>query len=188
MIGLLPRIFMKLGLGYRSISSKVKGDVRLTRPVYIDKESEIIAGARDAVSIGAHTYIHRGALIHTYGGSITIGSGVSINPYCVIYGHGGLEIGNNVMIATHCVIIPANHRFERLDVPMSLQGMSCRGITIEDDVWLGARVTVLDGVTIGRGAVIGAGSVVNRSIPAYAIAAGVPARVRGSRLKHGDRG
>ncbi len=188
MIGLLPKLLMKIGWGYRAAGSTIKGNVRLHRPVYVHRGAEICADRHDSISIGANSYIHKGALICSYGGSIRIGSGAGINPYCVIYGHGGLEIGNNVMIAAHSVIIPANHNFGRLDLPMSLQGLSCKGIVIGDDVWMGARVTVLDGVTIGRGAVIGAGSVVTRDVPEHAIAVGVPARVVGSRLQRETRG
>jgi acetyltransferase-like isoleucine patch superfamily enzyme len=114
--------------------------------------------------------------MHYYGGQIRVGNHVGVNPYYVLFGHGGLHIGDHVMIATGCVLIPANHRSDRRDLPMQYQGLSCQGIRIEDDVWLGARLVVLDGVTIGRSTVTGAGAVVARDIPSGAIAVGVPAR------------
>jgi acetyltransferase-like isoleucine patch superfamily enzyme len=75
-------------------------------------------------------------------------------------------------------MIPANHNIDDPDRPIRTQGLSCRGIVIEDDVWIGARVVVLDGVTIRRGAVIGAGAVVTQDVPAGAISMGVPAKVK----------
>jgi acetyltransferase-like isoleucine patch superfamily enzyme len=111
-----------------------------------------------------------------YGGCITIGDNCSINPYTVLYGHGkGLVIGSNVLIAGHCLIIPANHVFARTDITINKQGTASKGIIIEDDVWIGAGCQVLDGVTIGKGAIIAAGSVVNKSVDAYTIVGGVPA-------------
>lgn len=128
------------------------------------------------ITIGDANEFHQGVLLMTYGGSISIGSECSINPYTVLYGHGGLTIGNNVLIAAHTVIVPSNHIFSRVDIPISQQGERSNGIVISDDVWIGAGCRILDGVTIGRGAVIAAGSVVNRSVPAYEVHGGVPAK------------
>ncbi|MCK7515996.1 MAG: acyltransferase [Desulfobacterales bacterium] len=72
-------------------------------------------------------------------------------------GDGGLTIGNNVRIAAHTVIIPANHVFDDVNIPIRKQGLSKKGIVIEDDVWIGSGVKILDGVVIGKGCVIGAG-------------------------------
>jgi acetyltransferase-like isoleucine patch superfamily enzyme len=99
----------------------------------------------------------------------------------MLNGQGGLEIGNDCLIASHVVFIPENHVFDRRDVAIREQGGTRKGIRIGDDVWLATGAVVLDGVSIGRGAVIGAGSVVTKDIPDYAIAVGVPARVIGQR-------
>jgi acetyltransferase-like isoleucine patch superfamily enzyme len=111
-----------------------------------------------------------------YGGSIELGDNIFIGPHCVIYGHGGLRIGSNTMIAAHTIIIPANHNFSDPDRLIQDQGETRRGITIEDDCWIGSGVRICDGVTLGRGTVVGAGSVVTKSLPAGIIAVGVPAR------------
>lgn len=135
------------------------------------------------VSIGSGNEILHGCLLMTYGGSITIGNNCSINPYTILYGHGkGLVIGNNVLIAGHCLIIPSNHVFSRIDIPINRQGENSRGIIIEDDVWIGAGCQILDGVTIARGTIVAAGSVVNKSTDPYSIVAGVPARKIKSRM------
>ncbi|MBW4645979.1 MAG: acyltransferase [Goleter apudmare HA4340-LM2] len=86
------------------------------------------------------------------------------------------------MIAAHSGIYANNHNFADPTIPMSKQGVSRKGIVIEDDCWLGHGVTVLDGVTIGKGSVIGAGAVVNKDIPPFSVAVGIPARVIKSRL------
>lgn len=159
------------------IGAKVRGNVQLGRGVYISSGAEVVAQKNEEIVIGDNSFILKGALIYPYGGSIKIGKNVGINPYCVIYGHGGVEIGDNVMIATSCIVIPFNHNFASLQTPINLQGNTCKGIVIGNDVWLGARTTILDGVKIGDGAVIGAGSVVTKDIPRLSIAMGVPAQV-----------
>lgn len=133
------------------------------------------------LSIGDDTHILPYAMIMTYGGEVSIGSHCTINPFCVLYGHGGLTIGNEVRIATHTIIIPANHIYEDPDIPIRLQGVRAEGVVIKDDVWLGAGVCVLDGVTIGQGSIVAAGGVVTKDVPDYAIVAGVPARIIGWR-------
>jgi acetyltransferase-like isoleucine patch superfamily enzyme len=133
------------------------------------------------IIIGDDVTISDGVIIATYGGTVAIGSRAYVGPYCVLYGHGGLRIGSNTMIGAHTVIVPANHSFNRTDIPLNLQPTRTQGITIADDVWIGARCCILDGVNIGRGAVIGAGAVVTKDIDAYSVAFGVPALVMRSR-------
>ncbi len=129
------------------------------------------------IEIGSNSEIHPYAMLHTYGGWIEIGECCSINPFCMLYGHGGLKIGNKVRIATHTVIIPANHGIDRLDIPIMNQPELRDGISIGDDVWIGASVCVLDGVHIGQGSVVGAGSVVTQDVPEFSVVAGIPARI-----------
>ncbi|MGI5522217.1 acyltransferase [Micromonospora sp. CA-259024] len=92
-------------------------------------------------------------------------------------------IGDNVMFGPEVTIRGGNHRIDQVGVPMIAVGKEAgdethdRGVVIADDVWVGTRAVILHGVTIGRGAVIGAGAVVTRSVPPYAVAAGNPARV-----------
>jgi acetyltransferase-like isoleucine patch superfamily enzyme len=138
--------------------------------------------ANSALIIGDGCIIKQFATLMTYpGGQIKIGKNTSINPFCVLYGHGGLTIGDNVRMATHTVIIPAEHIFEETDKSITSQGLSKSGVKIGSDVWFGAGVIVLDGCDIGEGAVIGAGSVVTKSIPPYTVAVGSPAKVIRSR-------
>lgn len=177
MYSLKSRIVRRLGFASVDFGAKVRGNVELGKGVHIASGAELIAYNNEKIVIGSNTVVLRNSWLHPCGGQICIGKNVGINPYCQIYGMGGVTIGDNVMMATLCVILSGNHNFERTDIPMTLQGIACKEIKIGNDVWLGARVTVLAGVEIGEGAIIGAGAVVSKSIPPYSIAVGVPARV-----------
>lgn len=135
-----------------------------------------LSPGKGRIEIGRNGLIKSQAMLVTYGGSIVIGDRVSINPFCVLYGQGGLRIGSDVLIAAHVTIVPANHRFDLPDVIIRKQGEDRLGITIDDDVWIGTGARILDGVTIGRGSVIAAGAVVTKSVEPYTVVAGVPAR------------
>ena len=110
-------------------------------------------------------------------GKIEIGEGTYVNRYTVFDAHHSIQVGREVMIGPHCYITDGNHGFAR-GASIKSQPMTAKPVVIEDEAWLGAHVTVLAGVRIGRGAVIGAGSVVTRDIPANAVAFGSPAIVR----------
>jgi len=138
-------------------------------------------GHRDSISIGDDVEIWPGVILAPYGGSIEIGNRVYIGPYSILYGQGGLRVGNNTLIAPHVVLVPSNHVFDRIDIPIRDQGLRNVGIEIGEDCWLGARVTVLDGVRIGKGCVIGADSTVTRPLPDWCKAKGRPAEVTGKR-------
>jgi acetyltransferase-like isoleucine patch superfamily enzyme len=86
-------------------------------------------------------------------------------------------------MAAFCYLVGGDHSSDRTDVPVLFQGRSSQGITIDENVWLGAGVAVLDGVTIGRDSIIGAGAVVNKSVQEFAIAAGLPAKFKWDRRK-----
>lgn len=135
-----------------------------------------------AISIGRGTAIQPFAFLHSDGGRIIIGQYCSINPYALLYGQGGLNIGNYVRIASHVVIVPSNHIYDNIELPIVKQGSTQLGINIEDDVWIGTGARILDGVTIGKGCVIGAGSVVTKSTEPYGVYVGIPARKIKSRI------
>lgn len=89
-----------------------------------------------------------------------------------------VTIGNNVMMGPDCHIFTAFHGYDRTDIPMREQGYSERKpVVIGDDVWIGIRVIIMPGVHIGKGTVIGAGAVVTKDVPDYAVVGGVPAKV-----------
>jgi len=92
--------------------------------------------------------------------------------------NGKVMIGNNVMMGPDVCIYAKNHAFDRTDIPMNLQGFTPeKPVVIEDDVWIGAKAIILPGVHIGTGVVIGAGAVVTKDVPDYAVVGGNPARI-----------
>lgn len=143
---------------------------------YIEDDAKIRIRNGGNIKIGNNCEILDGAIISTYGGDIIIGNNCSINPYTMIFGTGGVRIGNNVLIAAQCIVVPVNHSFERRDIPISEQGHNAKGIIIEDDVWIGHGCSILDGVTISTGAIVAAGSVVNTNIEPFTINGGVPVK------------
>lgn len=129
------------------------------------------------ISIGQGSVVKSNAVIQTGpNGKISIGRNCSINYNCILYGHFGLAIGDNVRIGAGTIIIPANHIFEHSSIITS-QGIRGSGITIADDVWIGANCSILDGVYIGTHSVVAAGSVVTKDVPTCSVVAGVPAKV-----------
>ena len=109
-------------------------------------------------------------------GSINIGENVHINSGCVLYSGNGIKIGNDVLIGPNCSLVPVNHEFKDPSKSIRNQGFqkSRGGIIIEDDVWIGANVTILDGAKIRKGCIIGANSIVNRELNEYTINFGSP--------------
>lgn len=139
------------------------GRIELQDDVWLSRGSYLVAGEAE-VSIGANSYIgHR----------------------CLFYGHRGIRVGRDVLLANDVQLICGQHSFALRDVPIRAQPGRGQPIVIEDDVWLGSSVIVLGGVTVGRGCVVGAGAVVTHSLPAYSVAQGVPARVVG--VRGGDK-
>jgi acetyltransferase-like isoleucine patch superfamily enzyme len=146
--------------------------------VVVEKYSRLIAnGDSGSITIGDNVYIQPYVLIKANSGKIRIGNGCSVNDGSMLFGHGGLTIGNDVHISPGVVMVPMNHVYKDPNIIISEQGETREGIIIEDDVWVGAKVVILDGVTIGKGSVIGAGAVVTKSVPSYSVAVGSPAKV-----------
>lgn len=148
----------------------------------IEGNAMIICSSKDdKIEIGSNCIIKSNTRIDSHGGNIKIGNLCSVNPNSILYGLGGLTIGNHVRIAAHCLIVPANHLFKDINKPIHYQGISKKGIVIEDDVWVGGRVTILDGCIIRKGCVIAAGAVVTKETDYYDIIGGIPAKKIGNR-------
>ncbi|WP_157977778.1 acyltransferase [Paraburkholderia kururiensis] len=136
-------------------------------------------GAR--ANIGAYTRLVVGTDLARPGARIVIGEGCGIGEFSSVGGSGGVTIGRNTIIGQYFSAHPENHNFADPTRPIREQGTTRKPISIGEDCWFGARVTVLGGVTIGRGCVIAAGAVVTRDVPPYSIVAGIPGRVVGTR-------
>ncbi|CAG9606591.1 Maltose O-acetyltransferase [Pseudoneobacillus rhizosphaerae] len=122
---------------------------------------------------GENINIEKGA---QFDSSIVLGNNSGIGINAVIGSE--VKIGNNVMMGPECIIYTSNHRFDRTDIPMCEQGFQeTKPVIIGNDVWIGGRVIILPGVSIGDGAIIAAGAVVSKDVPKYAIVGGVPAKI-----------
>ncbi len=127
------------------------------------------------IKAGAGTVIHTGCYVMKPR-QITIGEHTLINRQCTLDGRGKLTIGNNVDIAMHTMILTEGHDIQAHDY-----GVKDAPVTIGDRAAIYTRALILPGVTIGEGAVVGAGSVVTRDVPPYAVVGGAPAKVIGER-------
>jgi acetyltransferase-like isoleucine patch superfamily enzyme len=153
---------------------------RYGRNIFMDDRA-VIFQRRDGghIEFGDRVHIYRDTVLETgFGGYLKIGDGASIHPRCQLNAYvSSIEIGARVMIAPNCGFYPYDHGIAP-DRPISQQALESKGnIIVGDDAWISFGVIVLGGVSIGPGAVVGAGSVVTRSIPDGAIAIGNPAKV-----------
>ena len=159
------RVFIGEG-GYLD-AENAKSEIRLKNDVHVSRYVILRAGREVQAERGE--------------GRIIVNERTRLGSYTFIYGDGGVEIGKDSLIANHVELISGNHKFRDASRLIRLQGGELKKISIGNDVWLGAYVIVLPGVTVGDGAVVGAGSVVTLDIPSYSIAVGVPAKVVGKR-------
>jgi acetyltransferase-like isoleucine patch superfamily enzyme len=145
-------------------------------PIRLGGERRIAVGER--VYVGADCWLQALADGSNQSVAISIGNGVSIAGACVISAVRRIVIEEDVLIARNVYISDHSHRYTQTELPVLAQGVDkIAPVVIRRGAWLGQNVVVCPGVTIGRGAVVGANSVVNRSIPDFTVAAGVPARV-----------
>lgn len=163
---------------------RVLGDparIKLSSGCFIESGTLFDLNGGGEICLGENCSVRSGAILATYGGKIQIGRNSGVQHYSIIYGHGGLHVGDYVRIAAHCVIIPSNHSTVLNGIPIHQQPEVKKGIKIGNDVWIGAGCRILDGVEIGDGAVIAAGAVVNKNVSSQTIFGGVPARMLGMR-------
>lgn len=136
--------------------------------------------SNQGIVIGNNVIIGRDSTVGCKDGDIRIGNNVGIGSNCSLSAVSGntLEIGDNVMIAPYVYIGGISYNFDLTDVPIVEQGVNPQGgVCIGDNVWLGANVTIIDGVTVGHDAIVAAGAVVTKNISPYGIAMGIPAKV-----------
>lgn len=147
---------------------------------YIGPGCDIFPGfepaRRGSIILGDACELTKNVVLHPYGGSIRVAARVHFGPGVVVYGHGGVEIGEDTLIAMHCNILSSEHTIPPMTRRICWEADIRKSTRIGRDVWIGAGATVLAGVTIGDGCIIGAGSVVTSDIPTGWIAVGAPAR------------
>ncbi|HEX3865282.1 MAG TPA: acyltransferase, partial [Gemmatimonadaceae bacterium] len=179
----------------------VRGVVLRGRRVVVEHARQLAAGpglvledgahvnalSRDGIILGRNVTIARGASLVCTGVLSRIGIGIRLGDRSAIGagsflgGQGGIVIGDDVIMGPGVRIFSENHRYDSLHEPIRAQGEARAAVRIEDDCWIGSGATILAGVTIGTGCVVAAGAVVTRHVPAWSVAAGVPARVVRSR-------
>jgi acetyltransferase-like isoleucine patch superfamily enzyme len=204
--GLFYRFLLQMD-GMAAIENNVRirfaDHIRLGNGVYLDQGTYLHA-CPQGIEIGSGTLVMHGAILHVYNfrklphSGIKIGRDSLIGEYSVIRGQGGVSIGDRVYTSPFTQILAVNHVFTDPHRPFIDQGITAEGITIEDDVWLGAGAIVTDGVTVGKGAVVAAGAVVTKDVPPHTVVGGIPARplkaIDGSRstkngeVYHSDKG
>ena len=178
--GTICRIFLKEVHGMLLIGKSVQithgKHIRCGKNVKFEDFSEIHGLCSDGLNFGDYVTISRGVMIRPssyyggdYGNGLTIGAHSSIGPYGYVGCSGKIVIGKNVMFGPKCSLFAENHVFSDTESSIKSQGVQQKGITIEDDCWIGSNVTILDGVTIGKGSVIGAGTLVTKDIPTGSI-------------------
>lgn len=154
---------------------EIAGQVRMGKNVYIGDQVSLIVEPGATLSIADNSFIGESCYIKCFGGNISIGQDVSINSKSFINGCGGVSIGDNTRIGTQSIIIASNHKFDDPDILVKDQ-ITKQGVSLGENIWLGARVTVLDGVKIMDNSVIGACSLVSKTLAEPGIYVGIPAR------------
>lgn len=153
----------------------------------LEDNVHINALSKNGIRLGSNVTIAKGSIlvctgvISNLGTGILIGNNSAVGAQSFLGGQGGITIGSDVIMGPHVKIFSENHNFHDPNVPIRKQGESRKGVVVKDNCWIGAGVTILDGVTLGEGSVVAAGSVVTRDVPAFCVAAGVPAKVLKSR-------
>ncbi len=178
-----PQLFKSVGKGVifgKGVILRHPGKITLGERVAIDDYGIFDASGtgEEGIILGDDVIVSRNCVIQGKTAAVKIGNKTDIGCNTIISSSGGVSIGNSVLIAGNCYIGGGRYITDRLDLPMMEQGLYTKGeVNIGDDVWLGAGATVLDGVRVGKGCIVGAGAVVTKDLPDYAVAVGVPAKV-----------
>jgi acetyltransferase-like isoleucine patch superfamily enzyme len=133
--------------------------------------------SNQGITLGDGVFLGRGTILSCKNGDIVLGERVNIGFHSEIFSGSRVEVGRDGLFAAYTYLVGGGHEFERADVPVLQQPRLSRGISLGDNVWLGAGAKVLDGVRLGRDVVVGAGAVVTDDLPDGSVAVGVPARI-----------
>lgn len=140
-------------------------------------------GPSSQLILGNQILLGRNTILSCSNSSIKMGDFISVGPFCFFASRSHLSIGSNVAIGGGTHILAGGHEFEDPDVPVIKQERISKGITVEDNVWIGTGAKILDGVKVGQNSIIGAGSVVVKDVPPWSMVLGNPARIIQNRKK-----
>lgn len=135
-----------------------------------------------AKKVGKNVSIFQGVYLENIE-ELIIGDNVSIHQMCYLDAEGGLEIGDDVSIGHRCTILSSNHRYDLADVPIKYQGMILKKTILKNNIWIGCGTTILPGITIDTGCVVGSNSTVTKSIEKNSVVVGNPAKIIKKRIK-----
>jgi acetyltransferase-like isoleucine patch superfamily enzyme len=157
--------------------------IRIGSNVVIDDNCLIDAKGQSnrGISVGDGVFVGRNTILSCKNGDIELGDSANIGFNCEVFSASRVTIGKGALMAAYTYVIGGDHDFSDPSKSVLEQSRSSSGVALGAGVWIGAGAKILDGVSVGDNAVIGAGAVVRESVPASAIAVGVPARVVGSR-------
>lgn len=178
--GVVRRFFLKQAKGLflvgRGVQISHGRHITCGKNVKFEDFSEIHGLCSDGLVFGDYVTISRGVMIrpssyygNDLGKGLVMGEHSSIGPYGYIGCSGKITIGKNVMFGPKCSLFAENHNFSDTESSIKSQGVNQKGITVEDDCWIGSNVVILDGVTIGKGSVIGAGTLVTKDVLAGSV-------------------
>ncbi len=183
--GLLYRMLLDME-GVAAIEDGVRlkfaNNIQLGRSAYLD-HGVYLHACPAGISIGPESFVMKNSILHVYNfrdmphAGIRIGARSLIGEACILRGQGGVTIGDDVFLAPMVQMLAVNHIYHDISRPISLQGITAQGIIVEDGAWIGGGAIILDGVRIGRNAVVGAAAVVTKDVPDFCIAVGNPARI-----------
>lgn len=157
--------------------------IRIGDDVVIDDQCLLDAKGttNTGITIGDGVFVGRNTILSCKNGDIELKDGANIGFNCELFSASRVVVGSRTLLAAYAYAIGGDHDRSDSAKPILEQGRVSAGVTIGDGAWIGAGAKLLDGVAVGDGAVVGAGSVVRESVPDQAIAAGVPARILGTR-------
>jgi acetyltransferase-like isoleucine patch superfamily enzyme len=181
---LLASLFEGCGPGVilgKGLMIRKPGRIKIGSRVAIDDFTLLDGGGVEeetAITIGTGAVISKGCVIQAKTRPLIMGDNCDIGAHVILSSVGGLILGDSVLIAGNCYIGGGRYHSKDLEKPIMYQGLYSRGsVMIGDGTWIGASTTILDGVKIGKGCILGAGSLVTKDIPDYAVAIGSPARI-----------
>ncbi len=137
--------------------------------------------SNEGIAIGTGVFIGRNTILSCKNGDIVVGDRANIGFNCEVFSGSRVTIGADTLMAAYCYVAGGDHEYGDASTPVASQGRRSRGVTIGDGVWMGTGAKILDGIRVGSHAIIGAGAVVRVDVPEYAVAAGRPARIVGTR-------